>query len=129
MTKTDERFYAAIPAALRIVGAVRDRSPEAVAAALRGIDTAAVIVALASLVDDSHEVSELLQWTSFGLTPPTGCAISDDHSSPGTTAVHGTRSRYTAGCRGQACRDAESTYQHARYQRRKAQASEIREAA
>lgn len=37
-------------------------------------------------------------------------------------AVHGTRSKYTAGCRCDQCRDAESDYQRARY-RRERQAS------
>jgi hypothetical protein len=61
---TDERFDAALPDALALVGAVHDRLPDEAAHVLAGADLPALCVVLAALVPDDCSVSVLLAWTS-----------------------------------------------------------------
>jgi hypothetical protein len=124
MTDPDARFHAALPDALALIGAVHTRDPEVSHALLRQADLPALAVVLASLVDDNRRVAELLAWSAYDVRLVPSCDPAQDGS---TRAVHGTRSRYTAGCRGAACRQAESEYQHERYLRSKARAT-LREA-
>lgn len=116
----DARFHAALPHALALIDAVHTRDQSASHRIIRSADLPALAVALAALVDDNQRVAELLAWTSHEIRIVPACDPSLDHSPTTTRAVHGTRSRYTAGCRGDACRQAESAYQHDRYLRSKA---------
>jgi hypothetical protein len=116
----DTRFQAALPHALALVGAVHERDAHASHRILAEADLPALAVALAALVDDGQRVAQLLAWTSHEIRLIPDCDPELDLSKSGTRAVHGTRSRYTAGCRGDACRQAESEYQHDRYLRSKA---------
>jgi hypothetical protein len=117
---TDARFHAALPDALALIGAVHTRDTDQSHALLRHADLPALAVVLASLVDDNRRVVELLAWSAHEVRLVPSCDPALDRSPAGTRAVHGTRSRYTAGCRGAACRQAESEYQHERYLRSKA---------
>lgn len=119
MHSDDARFHAALPHALALVGAVHDRDIPSSHSILRGADLPALCVALAALVDDGQRVAELLAWTNHEIRLVPRCDPAHDHSPSSSRAVHGTRSRYTAGCRGAACRQAESDYQHDRYLRSK----------
>lgn len=112
----DARVQQVLPTAVQLVGAVRDRDPEAVAQVMRGVDMPALVVTLAAMVDDDMRVTDLLAWTAYDvrLTPLCDPALDRSGSS---RAVHGTRSRYTAGCRGAACVQAERIYQRERYLR------------
>jgi hypothetical protein len=59
----DQRFDAALPDALALVGAVHDRIPDDVTQILgRCTDAAALCVVLAALVPDDCAVSVLLAW-------------------------------------------------------------------
>lgn len=117
----DDRFHAAVPSALRLVGAVRSCDPDDVQQILQRADLPALAIALAAMVDDTRTPSEMLAWTTQELRPRLSCDPHDDHSPATVTAIHGTRSRYNAGCRGEACRAADADYQRARHQRRKRQ--------
>lgn len=119
----DARFQQALPDALALIGAVRDREPDRSHAVLAAADLPALAVVLASMVDDTRPVADLLRWTSYRVTLAPTCDPQLDGSPVGTRAVHGSRSRYVAGCRGEGCRQAESMYQRDRYQRGKAVAS------
>jgi hypothetical protein len=115
----DTRFQQALPDALALIGAVRDRDPDRSHRVLASADTDAVAVVLAAMVDDSREVRELLRWSAYDVRLSPTCDPALDLSPPTTQSVHGTRSRYTAGCRGEGCRRAESEYQRERYLRHK----------
>jgi hypothetical protein len=115
----DVRFQRALPDALALIGAVRDRDPSRSHRVLSTSDRDAVCVVLAAMVDDSREVRDLLRWTAYDIRLSPTCDPALDHSPNTTQSVHGTRSRYTAGCRGEGCRRAESEYQRERYLRHK----------
>lgn len=119
VTSDDARFHAALPHALALIGAVHERDAAGSHSILRSADLPALAIALAALVDDTQRLAELLAWTSHEIRLTPNCDPTLDRSPHGTRAVHGTRSRYTAGCRGDACRKAESSYQHDRYLRAK----------
>lgn len=120
MTDPDARFHGALPDALSLVGAVHERDTSRAHHIVRTADLPALAVVLASLVDDDRRLHELLAWTSYEVRLRPACDPADDHSD-GSRAMHGTRSRYTAGCRGEGCRRAESEYQAERYIRSKNQ--------
>lgn len=122
MSAGEDRFLCSVPAALRLVGAVRAYDPDEVSTVLAQSDLHALVVTLAAMVDDSRTPAELLAWTSQELRPRLSCDPVDDHSMGRSLALHGTRSRYNAGCRGEACAAAESDYQRDRHLRRKASA-------
>lgn len=115
----DRRFAAAIPVALELVGAVRDLGPEDVAEIMARADMPALAVALAAMVDDTRSPRELLSWSLFAPRATPTCEPELWGKSAGSGSVHGTRARYVAGCRGEACKAAESHYQHERHLRRK----------
>lgn len=117
----DARFQTALPTALALIGAVRDREPQRSHALLAEADLPAVAVVLASMVDDTRGVRDLLRWASYDVKLTPTCDPTLDKSPRGATSVHGTRSRYVAGCRGEGCRRAESIYQRERWIRSKAE--------
>ena len=59
-----ERMRAAVPAALRLVGAVRAGDAVQARAILLTADASALCIALASLVDDKQSERQLLAWTT-----------------------------------------------------------------
>jgi hypothetical protein len=120
VVQADSRFQLAVPDALALIGAVRDRDTQRSHSIIGKADLPAVAVVLAAMVDDNQSMRDLLRWTTYSVTLSPTCDPQLDRSPVGTRAVHGTRSRYTAGCRGEGCRQAESEYQRARHQRDKA---------
>lgn len=113
----DGRVQSALPLAVQLVGAVRDRDPDSVATLLADADMPALAVTLAAMVDDDQRVAELLAWTAYDVRLTPTCDPALDRSPATTRAVHGTRSRYNRGCRGAGCVRAEREYQHLRYLR------------
>lgn len=106
--------------ALALIGAVRSLSPAAVAQVLAVTPDrlAACAVTLAAMVDDDRTVDDLLGWLPgeaevvrlVAEEGTGGCAPYLWGGSVGSSAQHGTRSRYNAGCRGAACVAAQRVY-------------------
>lgn len=115
----ERRFYNSIPDALALVDAVHASDETALRNVLAESDPLALCVVLAGLVDQDKSVSELLAWASHAPRIPVLCDPADDGSPVGCEAAHGTRSRHQAGCRGEACVEADRAYQRARHVRRK----------
>lgn len=113
----DGRVQQALPIAVQLVGAVRDRDRDSIATLLADADMPALAVTLAALVDDDQRIADMLAWTAYDVRLVPTCNPALDLSPAGTRALHGTRSRYGRGCRGAGCVRAEREYQKARYLR------------
>ncbi len=113
-----ERFLEAIPDALALIHAVHTHDEQLLVRTYSSSDLPGLVVALAALVDTDRSLNDLLGWVDRPAVPLALCDPRDWGSSHHSTAVHGTRSRYQAGCRGAGCKTAENTHQRERRRQR-----------
>lgn len=112
--------------ALQLVGNVRELDAAGAAHQLGRMtrdQLEGVAVVLASMVDDDATVQALAErvpnseaWQVWQVLHTAVCDPAAWGASASSRAMHGTRSRYNAGCRGEACRAAEAAYTAARVQ-------------
>lgn len=115
-----ERFLEAIPDALALIHAVHTHDEQLLVRTYSSSHLPGLVVALAALVDTDRTLSDLLSWAERPTVPAALCDPRDWGPSHHSTAVHGTRSRYQAGCRGAGCKTAENTHQQHRRRQRNA---------
>lgn len=106
--------------ALALIGRVRELDAAGVHAQLGRMtrdQLEGVAVVLASMVSDDDTVAILADrvpdgeaWLVWQALHAPACDPLMWGKSAGSRALHGTRSRYNAGCRGEACRAAEAAY-------------------
>ncbi len=112
------RFLEAIPDALALIHAVHTHDEQLLVRTYSSSDLPGLVVALAALVDTDRSLNDLLGWVDRPEVPSALCDPRDWGPSHHSTALHGTRSRYQAGCRGAGCKSAENTHQRERRRQR-----------
>ncbi|MDQ3383359.1 MAG: hypothetical protein M3519_06210 [Actinomycetota bacterium] len=115
---SEECFLDAIPDALTLIHAVHTHDEQLLVRTYSSSHLPGLIVALAALVDTDRSLNDLLGWADRPTVPAALCDPRDWGSSHHSTALHGTRGRYQAGCRGAGCKTAENTHQRERRRQR-----------